>query len=176
MFTKQQLDNHQFKIIRLMGKICGTGVPLIIIPGFQFQICICILINLENKDFLTGQFGSGCAPKKPQGIFRSWLLSLNERQCLYFFGGISPLFPICVRQITTCKRTGREIVLTGGLRAANRGLVCGDAGVTERYANRTKKDGEGWNREGDRKKTQQPQNKQTEKTVTDEKDDSRRRR
>lgn len=30
-------------------------------------------------------------------------------------------------------------MLTGGLGAANRGLVCGDAGVTERHANRTKK-------------------------------------
>lgn len=34
MFTKQQLDNHQFKIIRLVGKIRGTGVALIIITGF----------------------------------------------------------------------------------------------------------------------------------------------
>lgn len=30
------------------------------------------------------------------------------------------------------------IVLTGGLRAVNTGLVCGDAGVAERYANQRK--------------------------------------
>lgn len=70
-------------------------------------------------------------------------------------------------------------MLTGGLRAANTGLVCGDAGVTERYANQTKdtERSEIAKEAKKQKQKQQPRNRQKKReALTDEKNDSRRRR
>lgn len=52
-------------------------------------------------------------------------------------------------------------MLTGGLRAVNTGLVCGDAGVAERYANQTKETER--SEIAKETKKQQPQNRQKKK-------------
>lgn len=95
--------------------------------------------NFKNKDSLTGQFGSGCKQEATGtlSLVASAFKPNTVSMCFFVGANWSCSQFVCDKLPCVSKQGG--IVLTGGLRAVNTGLVCGDAGVTERYANQQKR-------------------------------------